>query len=110
MDVINIAMAVVSIVLGLVSIIISIKSQMETNKINQDTEKKLIEIKNLSDNISKTSDRIENNIKTQIDRIINSNAPTQDEKMQQQLIGAVLPKIMENPEMLQKLVDFGNKK
>lgn len=110
MDVINIAMAVVSIVLGLVSIIISIKSQMETNKINQDTEKKLIEIKNLSDNISKTSDRIENNIKTQIDRIINSNAPTQDEKMQQQLIGAVLPQIMQNPEMLQKLVDLGNKK
>lgn len=110
MDILNIIMAIVSIILGCVSIFISLKSQNETNKINQDTEKKLIEIKNLSDNITKTSDRIENNIKTQIDRIINSNAPTQDEKMQQQLMGTLLPELIKNPEMLQKLADLGNKK
>lgn len=81
MDILNIIMAIVSIILGVVSIVMSLKSQKEADKINQETEKKLIEIKNLSDNITKTADRIEGNIKTQIDRIINSNAPTQDEKM-----------------------------
>lgn len=110
MDILNIIMAIVSIILGCVSIVMSLKSQKETDKINQDTEKKLIEIKNLSDNISKTSDRIESNIKTQIDRIINSNAPTQDEKMQQQLMGTLLPELIRNPEMMQKLMDLGNKK
>ena len=49
---------------------------------------------------------IESNIKTQIDRIINSNAPTQDEKMQQQLIGTLLPEIIKSPEMLQKLIEI----
>lgn len=110
MEILNIIMAIVSIILGCVSIVMSLKSQKETDKINQDTEKKLIEIKNLSDNISKTSDRIENNIKTQIDRIINSNAPTQDEKMQQQLMGTLLPELIKNPDVMQKLIDLGNKK
>lgn len=110
MDILNITMAVISIILGIVSIYISLKSQSDSDKINQETEKKLIEIKNLSDNITKTSDRIENNMKTQIDRIINSNAPTQDEKMQQQLIGTLLPEIIKNPEIMQKLMDLGNKK
>mgnify|MGYP004484241915 FL=1 len=109
MDILNIIMAIVSIILGCVSIVMSLKSQKETDKINQDTEKKLIEIKNLSDNISKTSDRIESNIKTQIDRIINSNAPTQDEKMQQQLMGTLLPELIRNPDVMQKLIDLGNK-
>lgn len=109
MEILNMIMAIVSIILGCVSIVMSLKSQKETDKINQDTEKKLIEIKNLSDNISKTSDRIESNIKTQIDRIINSNAPTQDEKMQQQLMGTLLPELIKNPEMMQKLMDLGNK-
>lgn len=110
MDILNIIMAIVSIILGCVSIVMSLKSQKETDKINQDTEKKLIEIKNLSDNISKTSDRIESNIKTQIDRIINSNAPTQDEKMQQQLMGTLLPEIIKNPETLKKIIELGNNK
>lgn len=110
MEILNIIMAIVSIILGCVSIVMSLKSQKETDKINQDTEKKLIEIKNLSDNISKTSDRIESNIKTQIDRIINSNAPTQDEKMQQQLMGTLLPEIIKNPETLKKLIELRNKK
>lgn len=109
MEILNIIMAIVSIILGCVSIVMSLKSQKETDKINQDTEKKLIEIKNLSDNISKTSDRIESNIKTQIDRIINSNAPTQDEKMQQQLMGSLLPELIRNPDVMQKLIDLGNK-
>ena len=103
-------MSVVSILLGIISIIISIKTQSESNKINQDTEKKLIEIKNLSDNINKTSDRIESNIKTQIDRIINSSAPTQDEKLQQQLLTTILPTLIENPDTLSKLVEMGNNK
>lgn len=110
MEVLNIVMAIISIILGCISIFISLKAKDESNKINQDTEKKLLEIKNLSDNISKTSDRIESNIKTQIDRIINSNAPTQNEKMQQQLMGTLLPELIKNPEMMQKLIDFGNKK
>ena len=110
MEILNIVMANISIILGVVSIIISLKARNESNKINQETEKKLIEIKNLSDNITKTSDRIESNIKTQIDRIINSNAPTQDEKMQQQLMGTLLPELIKNPEMMQKLMDLGNKK
>jgi len=110
MDILNIIMAIVSIILGCVSIVMSLKTQKESDKINQDTEKKLIEIKNLSDNISKTSDRIESNIKTQIDRIINSNAPTQDEKMQQQLMGTLLPELIKNPDVMQKLIDLGNKK
>lgn len=109
MEILNMIMAIVSIILGCVSIVMSLKSQKETDKINQDTEKKLIEIKNLSDNISKTSDRIESNIKTQIDRIINSNAPTQDEKMQQQLMGTLLPELIRNPDVMQKLIDLGNK-
>ena len=88
----------------------SLKSQKEADKINQETEKKLIEIKNLSDNITKTADRIEGNIKTQIDRIINSNAPTQDEKMQQQLLGTLLPELIKNPEVMQKLMELGNNK
>ena len=45
-----------------------------------------------------------------IDRIINSNAPTQDEKMQQQLMGTLLPEIIKNPEILKKLIELGNKK
>ena len=110
MEILNIVMAIISIILGMVSIIISVKARNESNKINQETEKKLIEIKNLSDNITKTSDRIESNIKTQIDRIINSNAPTQDEKMQQQLIRTLLPELIKNPETMQKLMDLGNKK
>lgn len=110
MEILNIVMAIISIVLGFISIFISLKAKDESNKINQDTEKKLLEIKNLSDNINKTSDRIESNIKTQIDRIINSNAPTQDEKMQQQLISALLPELIKNPENIQKLIDLGNKK
>ena len=110
MEILNIIMAIISIILGCVSIIMSLKSQKESDKINQDTEKKLIEIKNLSDNISKTSDRIDSKIQTQIDRIINSNAPTQDEKMQQQLMGTLLPEIIKNPEMMKKLMDLGNKK
>lgn len=110
MEILNIVMAIISIILGMVSIIISVKARNESNKINQETEKKLIEIKNLSDNITKTSDRIESNIKTQIDRIINSNAPTQDEKMQQQLIGTLLPELIKNPETMQKLMDLGNEK
>lgn len=109
MEILNIIMAIVSIILGIVSIIIAIKSQSETNKINQDTEKKLIEIKNLSDGISKTSDRIENNIKTQIDRIINSNAPTQDEKLQQQLLTTILPALVKDPNTLSKLIEMGSK-
>ena len=110
MEILNIVMAIVSILLGIISIIISIKTQSESNKINQDTEKKLIEIKNLSDNINKTSDRIESNIKTQIDRIINSSAPTQDEKLQQQLLTTILPTLIENPDTLSKLVEMGNNK
>lgn len=110
MDTLNIIMAVISIILGIVSIIISAKNKNESDKINQDTEKKLIKIENLSENISKTSDRIEGNIKTQIDRIINSNAPTQDEKMQQQLVSSLLPEILKNPEMLNKLTELGKKK
>lgn len=109
MEFLNITMAIISIILGIVSIVISIKARNESNTINQETEKKLIEIKNLSDNITKTSDRIESNLKTQIDRIINSNAPTQDEKMQQQLMSTLLPELLKNPEMMQKLVDLGNK-
>ena len=109
MDIVNISMAVVSIILGIVSIVISIKSKSDADKINQETAKSLLEIKNLSDNVNKTSDRIESNIKTQIDRIINSNAPTQDEKMQQQLIGTLLPEIIKSPEMLQKLIEIGDK-
>ena len=92
MYIVNISMAVVSIILGIVSIVISIKSKSDADKINQET-----------------SDRIESNIKTQIDRIINSNAPTQDEKMQQQLIGTLLPEIIKSPEMLQKLIEIGDK-
>ena len=61
----------------------------------------------MSDNIGKTSDRIENNIKTQIDRIINSNAPTQDEKLKQQLVEAFLPELVKNPEMFQKMIELG---
>ena len=110
MEFLNITMAIISIILGIVSIVISIKARNESNTINQETEKKLIEIKNLSDNITKTSDRIESNLKTQIDRIINSNAPTQDEKMQQQLMSTLLPELLKNPEMIQKLVDLGNMK
>ncbi len=110
MDTLNIIMAVISIILGIVSIIISAKNKNKSDKINQDTEKKLIKIENLSENISKTSDRIEGNIKTQIDRIINSNAPTQDEKMQQQLVSSLLPEILKNPEMLNKLIELGKKK
>ena len=110
MEILNIVMAIISIILGIVSIIISLKARNESNKINQETEKKLIEIKNLSDNITKTSDRIESDIKTQIDRIVNSNAPTQDEKMQQQLIRDVVPELIKNPEMMQKIMDLGNKK
>lgn len=109
MEILNIIMAIISIILGAISIFISLKAKDESNKINQDTEKKLIEIKNLSDNITKTSDRIESNIKTQIDRIINSNAPTQDEKMQQQLMGTLLPELIKNPEIMQKLIYLGNK-
>ena len=44
-----------------------------------------------------------------IDRIINSNAPTQDEKMQQQLMGTLLPELIRNPDVMQKLIDLGNK-
>lgn len=110
MDILNIIMAIVSIILGVVSIVMSLKSQKEADKINQETEKKLIEIKNLSDNITKTADRIEGNIKTQIDRIINSNAPTQDEKMQQQLLGTLLPELIKNPEVMQKLMELGKNK
>ena len=109
MNILNIVMAVVSIVLGIVSIAISVKAKNESNKINQETEKKLIEIKNLNDNISKAADRIESNLKTQIDRIINSNSPTQNEKMQQQLIGTLLPEIVKNPEMMGKLMNLGKK-
>lgn len=109
MEILNLIMAVVSILLGIISIIIAVKSQIEANKINQDTEKKLLEIKNLNDNISKTADRIENNIKTQIDRIINSNAPTQDEKMQHELLTTILPAMVSNPDMLSKLMEYGNK-
>lgn len=110
MEILNIIMAIVSIILGCISIVMSLNSQKETDKINQETEKRLIEIKNLSDNITKTADRIEGNIKTQIDRIINSNAPTQDEKMQQQLLGTLLPEIIKNPEVMQKLIELGNNK
>ena len=105
MDIVNISMAVVSIILGIVSIVISIKSKSDADKINQETAKSLLEIKNLSDNVNKTSDRIE----TKIDIIININAPTQDEKMQQQLIGTLLPEIIKSPEMLQKLIEIGDK-
>ena len=110
MELLNITMAIISIILGIVSIVISIKARNESNTINQETEKKLIEIKNLSDNITKTSDRIESNLKTQIDRIINSNAPTQDEKMQQQLMSTLLPELLKNPETMQKIIELGNKK
>ena len=110
MDTLNIIMAVISIILGIVSIIISAKNKNKSDKINQDTEKKLIKIENLSENISKTSDRIEGNIKTQIDRIINSNAPTKEKKMQQQLVSSLLPEILKNPEMLNKLIELGKKK
>ena len=107
MEILNICMAIISIILGIMSIIISLKAKYESNQINQETEKKLIEIKNLSDNIGKTLDKIENNIKTQIDRIINSNAPTQDEKMQQQLAGVLLPELVKNQDMLQKIIELG---
>ena len=110
MDTLNIIMAVISIILGIVSIIISAKNKNKSDKINQDTDKKLIKIENMSENISKSSDRIEGNIKTQIHRIINSNAPTQDEKMQQQLVSSLLPEILKNPEMLNKLIELGKKK
>lgn len=109
MEILNISMAIISIILGIISIIVSLKAKNDSDKINQETEKKLIEIKNLSDNITKTSDRIESNIKTQIDRIINSNAPTQDEKIKQQLVGALLPELIKNPETLNKIIELGNK-
>ena len=110
MEYLNVLMAVVSIILGVVSIVISLKAQKVSNMINQETEKKLIEIKNVNDNITKTADRIEGNLKTQIDRIINSNAPTQDEKIQQQLLGTILPEIIKDPKMLKTLMDMEKNK
>ena len=38
-------MAIISIILGIISIIISLKAKYESNIINQETEKKLLEIK-----------------------------------------------------------------
>ena len=46
MEILNISMAVISIVLGIISIYISLKAKSDSDKINQETEKKLIEIKN----------------------------------------------------------------
>lgn len=108
MEILNIMMAIVSIILGVISIILAISERKESAKINKETEERLLEIQNLSNNISKTSDRIENNIKTQIDRIINSNAPTQDEKMQQQLITALLPEMVKNPDIITSFAKLGN--
>ena len=51
MEYLNVLMAVVSIILGVVSIVISLKAQKDSNMINQETEKKLIEIKNVNDSI-----------------------------------------------------------
>lgn len=107
MDIFNIGIAVISLILGIYAIIQSSNYNKSSNEINKQTEIKLNELKSVSDNITKTADRIEQNINTQINRIINSNAPTQDEKMQQQLMSTILPELLKNPDMIEKLQKFG---
>lgn len=63
-----------------------------------------MEIKNLADYINKSSERIENNINNQTQRIINSNNPTQEEKMQYKILESMLPVLLNNPEILKNII------
>lgn len=104
MEILNICMAIISIILGIVSIIMAINSKNESEKINRCTELKLIELQNIANCINKNSERIEDNIKIQINRIINSNNPTQEEKIQYEFVRKILPLILDNPDILNGFV------
>jgi gas vesicle protein len=92
------------------------KTQLEQAKTTKtETEKVLDEIKSKVAKIEMISDETRKDVKEQISKLIDKqdenfkvllNAPK--ENSQNEMIMSVLPKLMENPEMLQALIKLGN--
>ena len=106
MEVLNVSMAIISIILGIISIVMAINSKRESEKINRCIELKLIELQNISNYINKSSERIEGNLKMQVARIVNSNNPTQEEKLECKFIEKILPLILNNNEINKNTIEY----
>ena len=94
------------------------KSQLEQAKATKsDTEKLLAEIKEKVLRVENISDETRKDVKEQISKLIDKqdenfkvllNAPK--ENNQNELMMALLPKMLENPDLFKTLVQLGNKK
>ncbi|MCK4635991.1 MAG: hypothetical protein KAT32_03935 [Candidatus Moranbacteria bacterium] len=96
------------------------KSQLNQSKeTKNETEKLLDEIKEKTSKIETISDETRKDVKEQISKLIDKqdetiktllnsiNSPREDS--QNQMIASLLPKLIENPEMMDKMMEFGNK-
>jgi len=93
------------------------KSQLEEAKRTKtETEKVLDEIKSKVQRVETISDETRKDVKEQISKLIDKqdenfkvllNAPK--ESSQNEMLMTFLPKLMENPEMMERLIDIGNR-
>lgn len=114
----------IPIVIAVIAVVVAFwqgflaKSQLDQAKITKhDTEKLLDEIKNKVLRIETISDETRKDVKEQISKLIDKqdenfkvllNAPK--ENNQNEMMMALLPKMMENPALLKSLIELGNKK
>ena len=93
------------------------KSQLEEAKrTKNETEKLLDEIKSKVHRVETISDETRKDVKEQISKLIDQqdqnlkvllNAPK--ESSQNEMLMTFLPKLFENPELMEKLIKFGDK-
>lgn len=93
------------------------KSQLEEAKRTKtETEKLLDDIKTKVQRVETISDETRKDVKEQISKLIDKqdenfkvllNAPK--ESSQNEMLMTFLPKLMENPEMMERLIDIGNR-
>ena len=93
------------------------KSQLEEAKRTKtETEKLLDEIKNKVQRIETISDETRKDVKEHISKLIDKqdenfkvllNAPM--ENSQNEMLKTFLPELMQNPSMMEKLIEIGNK-
>lgn len=94
------------------------KTQLEeAKKTKTETEKLLDDIKSKVQRVETISDETRKDVKEQVSKLIDKqdenfkvllNAPK--ENNQNEMMMAFLPKIMENPDMLEKIMKYGKRK
>lgn len=117
------AIPVLAIIISIIAVGVAVwqgflaKNQLEQAKLTKtETEKLLDEIKSKVQRIETISDETRKDVKEQISKLVDKqdenlktllNAPK--DNRQNEMLMALLPKLMENPVMLEKLIEIGNK-